>query len=394
VIATDDVGHCRIEAIDMLLSKKGTLFSLLASLGFIGCGGSVVAIGAGMEAIGAGGENDAGANGADADHLPPMTCAPDQTPVLLGVLPHPNMPALGPELVSIDPETGQYFPYPNPSTTNVLPVSNDSGLYGVAVDNHAHRLYIVGVPSGDPPPPPIVLGIDTSSGMVASRAILDPPEAGTNTPAPTAHPVAIAVNRDGVLLGIVSSGTGWEIRALDPLSGVSTPFPNGSMANVLPGFAFRAGSVFVGATNRWYWSSYSGRTQAIDMGTGALIEDHAIQPMGQFAVLGVTGDGALLGTYSSQPLRGTFPDTPFELRSVDPSTGISTGFPDSVQPNGLIGCCVPSVISAYDNNTARMYAIGLASDSMAALFVIDMLGKAPTRSFPAPFFQGLSVACR
>jgi hypothetical protein len=356
-----------MEAIDMLLSKKLTLIPLLASLGFIGCRGG--------------------------DHLPPLTCPPDQTPVLLGVLPHPNMPDLGPELVSIDPETGQYFPYPNPSTMNVLPLSNDTGLYGIAADNHAHRLYIVGLPSGDPPPPPIVLGIDTSSGMVVSRAILDPSEAGTYTPATT--PVAIAVNRDGVLLGIVSSGSGWEIRALDPLSGVSAPFPNGSMANVLPGFAFRAGSVFVNATNRWYWSSYTpGRIQTIDTGSGALIEDHAIQPMGELAVLGVRGDGTLLGMYSGQPLRGSFPDTPFEVRSVDPLTGVSAGFPDSVQPEVVTGCCVPSAISTFDSNTGRIYAIGPGNSSPALLHVIDMLGSAPPRSFAAPFFQGLSVACR
>jgi hypothetical protein len=305
------------------------------------------------------------------------------------------MPALGPELVSIDPETGQYFPYPNPSTMNVLPLSNDAGLYGIATDNHAHRPYIVGLPSGDPPPPPMVLGIDTSSGMVVSRAILDPPEAGTSTPASTVHPVGIAINRDGVVLGIVSRGTDWEIRALDPLSGVSTPFPNGSMASLLPGFAARAGSIFVGATNRWYWSSYTpGRIQTIDTGRGALIEDHAIQPMGEFAVLGVRGDGTLLGTYSGQPFRGSFPDTPFEVRSVDPLTGVSAGFPDSVQPEVVTGCCVPSAISTFDSDKGRIYASGPGSSSPASLHVIDMLGNAPPRSFPAPFFQGLSIACR
>jgi hypothetical protein len=280
------------------------------------------------------------------------------------------------ELVQIDPDTGTYAAYPGPNI--LMGIDGVSlGLFGI--DQTAHRLYLTGITG-------VVsdfrlFTIDTVAGaVVASPSLSSRP-----------GPALFAVNRKGVLLGAQWIDPNEELRAYDPASGRSVPFPDPSTPQILAGVKLLSlgGSAYDAVMDRLYIMGGDGgglgRLFTVDTAKGLVVSNRMVSPPANFTTV-VDGMGRLLGIFWNGVAE--------ELRAIDPDTGTHCPFPDPSAPHIVTGLqWVFNGAVTMDNDAGRMYVVGGETRDAARLYVVDTIGNAPTKSNPLTSLTAITVAC-
>jgi hypothetical protein len=204
-------------------------------------------------------------------------------------------------------------------------------------------------------------------------------------------PALFAVNRKGVLLGPQWNDPNEELRAYDPASGSSVPFPDPSTPQILAGIKNLSlgGSAYDAVKDRLYIMGGDegglGRLFTVDTAKGFVMSNRMVSPPANFTTV-VDGNGRLLGIFWNGVAE--------ELRAIDPDTGAHCPFPDPSVPHIVTGLrWLFNGAVAIDNDAGRMYVVGGETTDAARLYVVDTVGNAPTKSNPIASLTAITVAC-
>jgi hypothetical protein len=323
--------------------------------------------------------------GVEAGPRPPLrTCPIGQTAVLLAMVQR----GAGLEWHSVDPATGKSTPYPDPRAPKLLDGLN--GLYSGSkplFDPAQDLVHIIGPGFAGTGGTQILYTIDAKSGDVLRGSALTPDQ----------HFLPSTLTRDGTLVKLEGNAGSMGLRAIDPRTGACTTYPMSDTPQTLPPRLGRWGNWATDtAIDRLYVPTYelldgsvSGRRiMTIDLTTASLVADAKVRFELDFWSIGVNRDGALLGLYQA--------GNGYELRSIDPMTGLDSAFPDPRKSNVVsgLGLVLRSVV--LDNDAGRMYVLGYRpNETVMNLFVIDARGSAPTtRSVTSDWLEDLVFVCR
>jgi hypothetical protein len=301
--------------------------------------------------------------------------------VLLGIQPRAlaSPGNTGFELVWINPDSGTYAAYPGPSFPNILKGLDSVALGLFGIDQTAHRFYLMGMSGNDTNVR--LFSVDTVTGAVVASPLL------SSSPSPT----ALVVNRQGVVLGTQWNEPNEELRAYDPASGKSVPFPDPSKPQILAGIEALnlGGTAYDALVDRLYimgeGAGGAGRLFTVDTGKGVVVSNSKVSPPANFTTV-VDRAGRLLGIFWNGAAE--------ELRAIDPDTGTHCPFPDPSVPHIVTGLqWLYAGAVAIDNDAGRMYVVGAAEPDRPRLYVIDTVGNTPTKSNSIPSLTAITVAC-